>query len=456
VRLIGAVAGLELLLTMADWLMALRAKALWVGRVAYQYVPLPGHWKDWCVTLIYRIAGRLFRGVRHYELWLCRGVAPPPRELRRAGVQPRVLVVDRYVPQPDRDAGSRSIWDILCVLQHMGFAVVFWPRDLMYDGRYVPMLEREGIEVVWGASFHGQFGNWLARHGGEFDYVFISRPLVAREFLPAVRQHTRAKVLFYGHDLHHARLMREYALTGFAPLLWESTIVEYIERKLWRTVDVIYYPSSEETAVVRQTVPSARAFTLPLYYYDESLVAAGCAGARDGIIFVAGFAHRPNIDAANWLVSKIMPRVWDLMPAVHLWLVGSSPTQEVQALAGPKVSVTGFVSDDELVSLYRSRRVAVVPLRVGAGMKGKVVEALHHGVPLVTTPVGAQGLDELPPIIPVSSDPVVLAEKIVTLLRDDALWQVVSQAELDYARERFSREAMIAALALGMTMPHGA
>jgi glycosyltransferase involved in cell wall biosynthesis len=122
----------------------------------------------------------------------------------------------------------------------------------------------------------------------------------------------------------------------------------------------------------------------------------------------------------------------------------------VQALAGPHVTVTGYVTDEELLRAYATKRVAAVPLRVGAGMKGKVLEALYHGVPLVTTPVGAQGLEGLPEGVAVSSDPAAFAQALVDLLRDDALWTRVSEAQRAYAHERYSLDAMKEALRQGM------
>lgn len=433
-------------------LNALRAGILRAGMLAYLYLPMPGHWKDRCLTLGYRLDGGLFRGQRHYELWRTRPAAAQTSPRRAAGC-PHILVVDRHVPQPDRDAGSRSTWCVLRALRHMGFAVTFWPRDLLHDPDYVPLLEREGIAVIWGDELHGRFGDWFAQHGSSFEHVLLSRPLVAREFLPAIRRHSKAKVLFYGHDLHYARLAREHALTGSALLRWESRIMEWIERSLWRACDVVYYPSCEETDAVREAVPGVQAWTLPLYFFDQPPVPQGDPTERHGVVFVAGFAHGPNADAATWLVQDIMPHVWRARPDAHLWLVGSSPTPEVHALAGERVTVTGYVSDEELLRHYGTARVAIVPLRAGAGMKGKVVEALYHGLPLVTTPVGAQGLDGLPTEITVSSDPAVLAAQIVAFLQDDGRWAGAAQAEQHYARERFSLEAMVNVLRLGLGLP---
>jgi glycosyltransferase involved in cell wall biosynthesis len=432
---------------------AVRARILGAGFLAYQYLPLPAHWKDALLGVAFRIAGGVFEGHRAYELWRTREAAPAPQpSLPDAGNRKRILVIDRYVPQPDRDAGSRSTWCVIRALIHMGYSVTFWPRDLLYDAGYVPAMQAEGVHVLWGDALRGRFDAWFARHSSAFDAVLLNRPMIAREFLPSVRRHSRARVLFYGHDLHHARLAREHSLGGSRLLAWESAFMERIERKLWQTADAVYYPSAEETAVVAATVPGARAYTLPLYFFDDAPECSASPAGRGGVVFVAGFAHAPNADAARWLVNEIMPRVWQSVPDAQLSLVGSNPTAEVRSLAGQRVKVTGYVSDEELLRIYRAARVAVVPLRVGAGMKGKVVEALQYGLPLVTTPVGAQGLQDLPAIVPVSDDPATLAAHIAGLLRDDARWIETSRAQSAYAQAMFSRDAMVAALAAGLDM----
>jgi glycosyltransferase involved in cell wall biosynthesis len=165
---------------------------------------------------------------------------------------------------------------------------------------------------------------------------------------------------------------------------------------------------------------------------------------------VAGFAHPPNVDAAVWLEQEIMPAVRRAVPGVHLWLVGSNPTLTVQQLASPNVTVTGYVTEERLREIYRNGRVAVVPLRFGAGVKSKVIEAMYHGIPLVTTPTGAQGLEGLENILPVTANAAVIAKHIVELLKDDATWQRVVGVGQRYVDERFSFEAMVRAFAADM------
>jgi O-antigen biosynthesis protein len=122
------------------------------------------------------------------------------------------------------------------------------------------------------------------------------------------------------------------------------------------------------------------------------------------------------------------------------------------------VAVTGALSAAELDARYGAARVAVAPLRVGAGVKLKVVEALRHGLPLATTPVGAQGLEGLSGVAAVCADADGLAGEIARLLTDDDLWLCRSRRQSAYAEARFSkgahRTSLDAALAaVGVTLP---
>ncbi|MHB1122740.1 MAG: glycosyltransferase [Ramlibacter sp.] len=364
-----------------------------------------------------------------------------------------ILVVDHYIPQPDRDAGSRTMWCVMRALVKMGLVVKFWPQNQFYDPEYIDFLQQAGIEVIVGDEVGNNFSGWLAANEQRLDYVFLSRPTVAPEFLPLLRKRSRARILYYGHDVHHSRLLMEYRMFGSEAARREAEKMRKVEESIWREVDVVYYLTAVETETVRAAVPGAQAQLLPIFFFDEAPTVPG-PGQRQDILFVAGFGHSPNVDAAKWLVQAVMPLVKARVTGkVHLWLVGSSPTEEVERLAGDDVSVTGYVTDERLLQFYASARVAVVPLRVGAGMKGKVIEALHYGVPLVTTPVGAQGLDGLESVVVVSNDETTLAEEICALLADDQHWEQASRRQVDYVQGRFSVEAMEQALRLGLQAP---
>jgi len=381
----------------------------------------------------------------------------------RAWNRPVVLVVDHYVPQPDRDAGSRTMFAFLQRLLEAGCVVKFWPDNLHYDPQYAPRLQAMGIEVLHGPRWLGGIGALVEACGDIFDAVLLSRPDVAEHHLSAIRARSRARVVYYGHDLHFRRMEDQAALLDAGAdrdaLQRDAASMEVRERAIWRGVDAVLYPSADEADAVRALEPNVDARAVTPYAY-AAFGSDTPLAQRGDILFVAGFAHPPNVDAARWLVEAIMPRVWATHPQARLALVGANPTADVLALASDRVEVTGFVSDEALARRYRHARVAVVPLRYGAGVKSKVVEALQQGLPLVTTTVGAQGLPGVMAACSVADDVDGIAAGIVRLLDDDAAWLRCSRDGSAYASAHFSADAMrrdlLSALAIDARTEHTA
>ncbi|WP_282276415.1 glycosyltransferase, partial [Stenotrophomonas sp. PS02297] len=359
-----------------------------------------------------------------------------------------VLVVDHYVPQPDRDAGSRATWQVIQLLVSEGVQVSFWPENLYYDPDYAPQLQRIGVEVMHGGEHVGRFDSWIRENGRYLDAVILNRPHVSVNLIDAVHQHSRARVVYYGHDVHHLRMQEQMKLLPDAALEAEMERIRDFEYEMWRKSDVILYPSASETAHVRDWLAvngpaPATAETIPLYAYEPvpgELLSP--PADRQGILFVAGFAHPPNVDAACWFVREIFPLVRRELPGIKLTLVGSNPHPSVLELAGDDVEVTGYVSDERLAEYYCSSLVSVAPLRFGGGVKGKVLESLRFGVPCVTTSTGMQGLAGASDFMCFGDDAPSLAEHVVRLVRDSAHWADVSGRSRDFIAANYSRMAV--------------
>ena len=348
------------------------------------------------------------------------------------------LVVDHDIPRPDRDAGSRTVLLFIKFLTKGGYKVKFWPDSLVYDPVYTPALQDLGVEVLFGP--HETFEAWIELEGSNIDLALLSKPDASLCYVSGLKAQSKARIAYYGHDLHGERLRAQARLTNSSAIMAEAERVEQIERELWRQSDVVLYPSQEEVDRVRVVEPKVLARRVPPYAY-EVFADARTPPRSEEVLFVAGFAHPPNEDAAVWLVREIWPLIQSSRPQAYLSLVGSSPTGKVRALAGPTVAVTGFVSDEELVKRYARARVALIPLRFGAGVKSKVVEALREGLPLVTTPAGAQGLDGLDEIVPVCESSMALALATTSLMENDDLWSEMSAREVEFARSAFSMES---------------
>lgn len=366
-----------------------------------------------------------------------------------------VLVVDHYIPQPDRDAGSRATYQVLQTLVDEGCQVTFWPANAYYDADYALPLQQLGIEVMHGAECVDGFDTWMAANGRYLDVVILNRPHISVGLVASVRQHSTATLVYYGHDIHYLRMQLQLQLQPDDELAGETERYRDFEHALWRQVDVVLYPSTDETAYVRAWLAehaprgASRAETIPLYAFDLTDEVASPQGRRD-ILLVAGFAHAPNVDAALWFVNDVLPLVEREVPDVRVSLVGSNPRPEVLALASERIEVTGYISDARLEEFYAHARVAVAPLRFGGGVKGKVLEALCHGVPCVTTSVGMQGLAGANSFMCVAEEPAAMAEHIVELLRDDARWLDVSSAQQAFIVREYSRDALWRVLAASM------
>jgi len=369
----------------------------------------------------------------------------------RARTRKVVLVIDHYTPEPDRDAGSRSAMGIIDSLIDAGWVVKFWPYNRLYSPVYTVALERRGIEVL-DQRWPGDLGAWMRENGGELDHLLVIRPDVAAEVLPHLMRNTDAVLSMYGVDLHFARMRRQASLDPNPKLLQDAEAMERLERRVWRHFDVVIYPSEEEAAVVRAMAPHTLARGIVPFCFD-AFPARAAPVAGHSILFVAGFAHTPNVDAAMFLMHEIVPLLEQEIGPVRVVLAGSNPTEAVRALAGLDVEVTGYVTDEALGALYNRHRVSVVPLRFGAGVKGKVVESLSRGLPLVTTSIGAQGIAGLGEVVPVRDDVAGIVAALKLLLTDDAAWMAQSAAQMAFAQRWFSREAMqrsvLAAFAAG-------
>ena len=140
---------------------------------------------------------------------------------------------------------------------------------------------------------------------------------------------------------------------------------------------------------------------------------------REGVLFVGNFRHAPNVDAAVDFCADAWPLVRAALPGARLQLVGTAPPPAVQALAGDDVEVTGWVP--ETSPYLDARSCSVAPLRYGAGVKGKIGEALAHGLPVVTTTVGAEGMDLVDGEHALIADGAQELAAAVVRLHDDAI-----------------------------------
>jgi len=356
-----------------------------------------------------------------------------------------VLVIDHYIPTFDKDAGSKTMYQYIMLLCKLGYNVKFIGDNFLKMEPYTTILQQMGVEVFYGSYLHNHWLEWLKANGGYIDFVLLSRPHIFEKYITTVRSYTKAKVIYYGHDLHFLRLKREYELTNKKHLLSESKKWESIEMNIMKKADVSLYPSQKEIDTILKRKISRDIRVLPPYMYDEKTCTYH-AQERKHILFIGGFSHTPNVDAMTWFCAKVFPLVLLENPDIQLFVAGSHPPQEILDLASESVIVKGFVTEEELVDLYDSVRLTVAPLRYGAGIKGKIIESLYRGVPVITTSCGAEGISEDPGTLVVVDQAEDMVNIICNLYVDYERLKSMSEKGKELVGKNFSFNSAINAI----------
>ena len=362
---------------------------------------------------------------------------PTPALLHRQ--QRQVLVIDALTPQPDRDSGSLRLVELMRMLVEDGAHVVFVPAIGRADGAYTAALQRLGVEC-WHAPALGGLPAWLREHGPRFDVAMVSRHYVARDLFPLLRRHApRARLLFDTVDLHYLRERRAAELTGDAAGLRAAERTRALELALIGAADATLVVSEAERELLAGDAPGADVRVLS-NLHREAPAGPGFA-ARSGLLFVGGFRHPPNVDAVHWFVRDVFPRIRAERPGIEFHCVGGDVPEAIAALATlPGVRVHGHVPD--LQPLLDGCRVSVAPLRYGAGVKGKVNQAMAHGLPVVATAPAVEGMHlRAGEDVLVADDAAGFADAVLRLHGDEALWARLAENGRASVRRHFSVEA---------------
>ena len=353
----------------------------------------------------------------------------------------RALVVDGLTPTPDQDAGSQTTFGWMQVLKDCGYAITFVPMyDIGHAGRYTTQLEEAGIRCPVEDEL-GSAEAYVQRHGAEFDLIMLNRITVAYRLLHICRQFApRAKNIFHTHDLHYLREERIAAQSGRPEDIAQAANTRVEELRCIREADATVLVSPFEVDVLRDVAPAAHTYVIG--GMQPGVGRQGPRAGRDGVLFVGGFAHSPNTDAVKYLCEEIWPKVRRRLPSLKLFVAGPNPPEDICAFGSEArgVEILGFVPN--LQPYYRRCILNVAPLRVGAGVKGKVMAAMLVGLPTVATPVATEGmgLQDGEDVL-IGADADGIAQAIVRLVGDEALWNRISNAGIRLSARNFSIDA---------------
>lgn len=352
------------------------------------------------------------------------------------GIIGRVLFIDYTTPRPDQDAGGYAAVQEMKLVQSLGYKVSFLPENLAHFDAYTDALKQDGVEVIT-APYFLSMNEFLELRGSEFDAVYITRYHVAANVIDQIRKvNPQAKIILNNADLHFLRQMRAALLTGDAQKMAEAKAVQHQELHIMRQVDlVLSYNEVEHSVIQSHTDGQANVMKCP-WVLDFPDTVPGLE-QRQGLSFLGSYRHPPNAEGISWFVKDVMPLVADFDPTLGLSIYGSGLTDEIRDLKSDTIDPVGFV--EVAGDAYDQHRIFVAPLLSGAGIKGKVLAALAHGVPCVLTPTAAEGIGlRHKHDCFIATTPEEWRDAIKILSQDAETWQRISDTSRAYMQDRFS------------------
>ncbi|WP_027383691.1 glycosyltransferase family 4 protein [Epilithonimonas caeni] len=343
-----------------------------------------------------------------------------------------ILILDSQIPTFDKDSASNRLTEIAKFLaKYYNVYLMDWRKSIptIDSKKYIHNLNDHNVTVY--APFINKFGimkgkrHFLGQLVPKLDFVWCHRPELFEYYLVFFRKNApQAKIIYDMVDIHYLRMERGLEIKYDKQRAKEVEHYKYIETELCKKADKIAVISDKEKEFMRSFVDESKLFTVSnvhnLKVRPEEMPSFE---ERKDIFFIGTFLHDPNVDAVEILYNKIMPLVWKKKPDLKITIIGSEAPESIQKMNSEKFEIAGYVED--VTSFYKNCYASVSPLRFGAGVKGKIGQALEYTLPVLTTEIGAEGMfleNGITALIAGNNDYQKFADNIIAICSDEDLW----------------------------------
>jgi hypothetical protein len=325
-------------------------------------------------------------------------------------------------------------------LVELGYNVKFIGDNFFPHQPYTKVLQRLGVEVFYGNYYANNWRDWILDNAMHIDVAYLHRPHIASKYIDLIKKHTKAKVVYQCHDLHHLRVGREAEVKDSQQLRDEAENLRKTEIELFKKADVGVTFSRDEREIIQQWSIDSKILQIPLYLYDSAVSAFPEFNKRSDILFVGGFNHTPNKEGLEWFIEFVLPLISIEIPSIVLHIVGGHSESLAIDCENKNVKIHGRLSDQELDNLYKHVKLSVLPLRYGAGVKGKLVESMYYQIPVVSTSIGLEGIKSDKYGLAAHDTAESFAKSIIKLVSDEQSWLQSAECSKFLFQDNFVKE----------------
>ncbi|MEW4983533.1 MAG: glycosyltransferase [Cycloclasticus sp.] len=364
----------------------------------------------------------------------------------------KLLIIASLWPEPTSSAAGRRMVDLIKLFHAQGWALTYACTAAASDHCYP--LESLNIRQQTIAVNDSAFDVFISELSP--DIVLYDRFMVEEQFSWRVEKHCpNAMSMLETSDLHCLRHGRQKALKKDQDFKHEDLMndVAYREVASILRTDLSLIISTAEVELLTSVfkVEESQMYYLP-FVVDPKQVQQNALSwpsykQRSGFMCIGNFKHEPNWDSVQYLKREIWPLIRQQLPAAELFIYGAYQPPKATQLNQPKEGFHIKGRAEDVTEVMQKARICLAPLRFGAGLKGKLLEAMENGTPSITTSVGAEAMHgDLPWNGSVADRPQAFANAAVSLYEDEQQWQESQQNGLEILKQCYSASEFMPSL----------
>jgi hypothetical protein len=357
----------------------------------------------------------------------------------------QILIIGFVWPEPNSSAAGGRMMQLISLFKEEDYQITF--ASPAQDSDFMVSLEEYDVDkksITLNCSSFDVFVKELNP-----DIVLFDRFMMEEQFGWRVAENCPDAIrLLDTEDLHCLRLARQKAFKENRSFQTTDLLVEEVAKREIASIlrcDLSLMISEFEMELLTSVFKIDKNLLYYLPFLLEPINVAvfqelASFEERNGFVFIGNFLHEPNWNAVQYLKETIWPLVSKQLPDAVLNIYGAYPSQKVLQLNNPKDGFLIKGRTDDAQEVVRNARVVLAPLRFGAGIKGKLLEAMQCGTPSVTTTIGAESMQGNSPWNGfVVDDPQLFADKAVELYQDKNAWLQAQKNGLDIINRRYLR-----------------
>lgn len=347
----------------------------------------------------------------------------------------RILIIGFVWPEPNSSAAGTRMMQLISFFKKKGVKITF--ASTASESQFSK--ELIGVDKKRIALNCSSFDEFISELKPVF--VLFDRFMTEEQFGWRVAQHCPDAIrMLDTEDLHCLREARRISVLKNKPFELINDIAKREIASIFRC-DVTLMISEFEMELLQShfRVPHFLLIYLPIWVEDEILNLPNFE-ERSDFMFIGNFLHSPNHDAVVYLKEVIWPLLFKKFPEAKMQVYGAYPTPKINSLHNPKQSFFVHGRAESSFEVISKAKVLLAPIRFGAGIKGKLLEAMLYGIPSVTSTIGAEAMNgEFEWNGFIRDSPFEFAEKAIELYQNKSIWLQAQQKGLEILKHRFSK-----------------